>query len=153
MQFYDGDFARVRAIPRGEAARALLGVSSRLDTLTLDGLRASLDESLGSSIESSSSAASATRCGRALRLIEGGRERAPRTSKLHGRSGVAYLVLDDEDRIVQSPRRLHDELVHWLGHVLWDHLPAAKPLYGPSFDEARASGQPVEFTSSSMRDG
>jgi hypothetical protein len=28
--------------------------------------------------------------------------------------------------------------------VLWDHLPGAREIYGPCFDEARSSGQPVE---------
>ena len=55
-----------------------------------------------------------------------------------------YLVLDESDRIVSVSPRLHDDLGHWLGHVLWDYLPAAKEIYEPCFDEARASGQPVE---------
>ena len=55
-----------------------------------------------------------------------------------------YVVLDDHDRIVSVSPRLRDDLGHWLGHVLWDHVPAAKEICGPCFDEARASGQPVE---------
>ena len=69
---------------------------------------------------------------------------APAAAGLHGRATDTYLVLDDRDRIVSVSPRLHHDLVHWLGHVLWDHLPAAKEIYGPCFDEARASGQPVE---------
>jgi hypothetical protein len=63
---------------------------------------------------------------------------------LRGTAVDTYLVLDDHDRIVSVSPRLHDDLWRWLGHVLWDYLPAAKEVYGPCFDEARASGQPVE---------
>ncbi len=54
-----------------------------------------------------------------------------------------YIVLDDEDRIVHVSAPLHDALGRWLGHVLWDHLPGAREVYGPSFAEARATGEPV----------
>jgi hypothetical protein len=69
---------------------------------------------------------------------------APADVGLRGTAADTYLVLDDRDRIVSVSPRLHHDLVHWLGHVLWDHLPAAKEIYGPCFDEARASGKPVE---------
>ena len=69
---------------------------------------------------------------------------APADVVLRGTATDTYLVLDDRDRIVSVSPRLHHDLVHWLGHVLWDHLPAAKEIYGPCFDEARTSGQPVE---------
>jgi hypothetical protein len=69
---------------------------------------------------------------------------APADVRLRGTATDTYLVLDDRDRIVSVSPRLHHDLVHWLGHVLWDHLPAAKEIYGPCFDEARASGKPVE---------
>lgn len=55
-----------------------------------------------------------------------------------------YVVLDDVDRIVSVSPRLHDRFGHWMGHVLWDHLPAAREVCGPCFDEARESGEPVE---------
>jgi hypothetical protein len=62
------------------------------------------------------------------------------------RSGApdAYIVLDAEDRITHVSPHLHHDLGSWLGHVLWDHLPGAREVYGPCFDEARSSGQPVE---------
>lgn len=56
----------------------------------------------------------------------------------------AYVVLDDDDRITHVSAHLHDELGRWIGHVLWDHLPGAREVYGPCFDEARSSGRPVE---------
>ena len=69
---------------------------------------------------------------------------SPAAAALRGTAADTYLVLDDHDRIVSVSPRLHDDLGRWLGHVLWDHLPAAKEIYGPCFDEARASGQSVE---------
>jgi hypothetical protein len=56
----------------------------------------------------------------------------------------AYIVLDTDDRITHVSPHLHHDLGGWLGHVLWDHLPGAREIYEPSFDEARSSGQPVE---------
>ena len=58
-------------------------------------------------------------------------------------SSDAYIVLDDFDRITYVSSPLHDELARWIGHVLWDHLPRAREVYGPTFDEARSSGKPV----------
>jgi hypothetical protein len=69
---------------------------------------------------------------------------SPAVAALRGTAADTYLVLDDDDRIISVSPRLHDDLGRWLGHVLWDHLPAAREIYGPCFDEARASGQPVE---------
>ena len=53
-------------------------------------------------------------------------------------------MLDADDRITHVSPHLHHDLGSWLGHVLWDHLPGAREVYGPCFDEARSSGQPVE---------
>ncbi len=54
-----------------------------------------------------------------------------------------YVVLDDDDRIVHVSAPLHDRLAHRLGHVIWDHLPGARDVYGPHFDEARATNETV----------
>lgn len=54
-----------------------------------------------------------------------------------------YIVLDDDDRIVHVSASFHDTVGHWLGHVLWDHLPGATEVYGPHFDDARQSQEPV----------
>lgn len=66
-------------------------------------------------------------------------------STSEARSGAhhPYVVLDDEDRIIYVSGPLQESLGRWLGHVLWDHLPGAREVYEPSFDEARASGEPV----------
>jgi hypothetical protein len=62
------------------------------------------------------------------------------------RTSYAYVVLDDDDRIVHVSSALHRELGHWTGHVLWDHLPGAREVYGPCFAEARTSGSAAEAT-------
>ena len=61
----------------------------------------------------------------------------------HAASG-AYIVLDDDDRIIHVSAPLHDDLGHRAGHVLWDHLPGARKVYEPTFAEARSTGRPVE---------
>jgi len=58
---------------------------------------------------------------------------------------TAYVVLDRDDRVVQVGPDLHDQFAPFLGHVLWEHMPDAEPLYGPGFDEARRIGRTVEF--------
>jgi hypothetical protein len=57
-----------------------------------------------------------------------------------------YIVLDAENRIVRVGPALHAAMSPFLGHVLWERLPGAEPLYSPHFDEARRTGAPVEFT-------
>jgi hypothetical protein len=61
-------------------------------------------------------------------------------------ASYAYVVLDEQDRIVHVSTALHSELGHWAGHVLWDHLPGARDVYGPCFAEARTSGGAAEAT-------
>jgi hypothetical protein len=61
----------------------------------------------------------------------------------HSASG-AYVVLDDQDRIVHVSSKLHHELGRWIGHVLWNHLPGAREVYAPTLDDARDTGRPVE---------
>jgi hypothetical protein len=58
----------------------------------------------------------------------------------------AYFVLDESDRILHVSREFHDTRGRGVGHVLWDHLPRAREVYGPHFAEARATGRPVEAT-------
>ena len=69
---------------------------------------------------------------------------SPAVDALRHDAPAAYLVLDDEDRITHVSARLHDDFGRWISHVLWDHLPGARDVYGPTFDEARSSGCPVE---------
>jgi PAS domain-containing protein len=56
----------------------------------------------------------------------------------------AYVVLDDDDRIVYVSKPFHDTRGRGAGHVFWDHLPDARKIYGPHLAEARESGSPVE---------
>lgn len=69
---------------------------------------------------------------------------SPAVDALRHAAPHAYLVLDDHDRITHVSSQLHDDFGRWIGHVLWDLLPGARDVYGPTFDEARASGRPVE---------
>jgi hypothetical protein len=69
---------------------------------------------------------------------------SPAVDALRHAASDAYVVLDHEDRITHVSSPLHDDLGHWVGHVLWDHLPGARDVYGTTFDEARSSGGPVE---------
>ena len=69
---------------------------------------------------------------------------SPAVDALRHDAPDAYLVLDEEDRITHVSARLHDDFGRWISHVLWDHLPGARDVYGPTFDEARSSGRPVE---------
>ncbi len=61
----------------------------------------------------------------------------------HTATPDAYIVLDDDDRIVHVSDCLRDALAHWRGHILWDHLPSARDVYGPLVDEARTSAAPA----------
>ena len=56
----------------------------------------------------------------------------------------AYVVLDDDDRIVFVSKPFHDTRGRGAGHVFWDHLPDARKVYGPHLAEARETGRPVE---------
>jgi hypothetical protein len=58
---------------------------------------------------------------------------------------AAYVVLDANDRVIQVGEGLRDQLSPFLGHVLWEHIPDAEPLFGPGFDKARETGDEVEF--------
>ena len=72
LQFHNGNLARVRAIPRGEDRLELYWeVISRLDTLTLDGLAQTLDESL-ELLDKSRSSMDRDEVRGALRVIRGG---------------------------------------------------------------------------------
>jgi hypothetical protein len=55
------------------------------------------------------------------------------------------VVLDANDRVIQVGEGIRDQLAPFLGHVLWEHMPDAEPLFGPGFDEARRRGAEVEF--------
>jgi hypothetical protein len=68
----------------------------------------------------------------------------PEVDVLRHTASGAYVVLDDQDRIVHVSSKLHDELGRWIGHLLWEHLPGAHEVYAPTLDDARETGLPVE---------
>jgi hypothetical protein len=73
VQFYDGNVARIRAVPDGEGRLELYWEAlARLDTLTLGGLVDSLDRSL-ELLHDRSVGLDRREARRALRVIEGGR--------------------------------------------------------------------------------
>jgi hypothetical protein len=61
-------------------------------------------------------------------------------------AGDDYVLLDAEDRIVRVGPALDAAMGPFVGHPLWERLPGAQPLYGPHFEEARRTGETVEFT-------
>ena len=72
VQFYDGNVARVRAVPRDDGTLALHWEHlSRLDTLTLASLADTLEESL-ELLDDQGSESQRDTARRALRLIQGG---------------------------------------------------------------------------------
>ena len=72
VQFYDGNVARVRAVPRGDGTLALHWEHlARLDTLTLGSLADTLEESL-ELLDAQGWESQKDTMRRALRLIEGG---------------------------------------------------------------------------------
>jgi len=56
----------------------------------------------------------------------------------------AYVVLDDDDRVIHLSPPFHDTRGRGVGHTFWDHLPEAREIYGPHLTEARETGRPVE---------
>jgi hypothetical protein len=59
-------------------------------------------------------------------------------------ASATYLVLDDDDRIVYVSPTLRHGFGTWVGHVVWEHLPGARDVYGPCFEEARDSARAAE---------
>jgi hypothetical protein len=72
VQFYDGQFGRVRAVPRGARLLIFWEMLHRLDLLTLDGLRTTLAEATAT-IEESEALLRRSRVRSSLRVVEGGR--------------------------------------------------------------------------------
>lgn len=55
------------------------------------------------------------------------------------------LVLDEDDRIVEVGPAAEAGFGPLVGRNLWECFPGAKPLYGPYYERARQTGEPVEF--------
>ncbi len=73
VQFYDGRVARVRAVPRSDGHLELCwDILARLDTLTLDGLTQTLDDSLDA-LDDEQGGMDRIARRQSLHVIEGGR--------------------------------------------------------------------------------
>ncbi len=56
-----------------------------------------------------------------------------------------FVVLDEVDRIVGVGPHAESQFGPLLGSILWECFPGSKPLFKPYYDNARRSGEPVEF--------
>jgi hypothetical protein len=54
------------------------------------------------------------------------------------------FVIDETDRIVQVGDEMPGGMEPFLGHPLWEYLPHGQAVFGPLFEEARATGSEVE---------
>lgn len=54
------------------------------------------------------------------------------------------FVIDEGDRIVQVGDDEPGGMEPFLGHLLWEYLPHGQAVFGPYFEEARATGAEVE---------
>lgn len=54
------------------------------------------------------------------------------------------FVIDETDRIVQVGDEMPGGMEPFLGHPLWEYLPHGQAVFGPYFEEARATGTEVE---------
>ena len=57
-----------------------------------------------------------------------------------------YYILDAEDRITRVAGATRPSLGPFVGHSIWEASPQAEHLFAPHFEEARATGEEVEFT-------
>ena len=72
VQFYDGDLGHIRAVPEGSLLLLFWELLHRVDILTLEGLRASLDQAMAL-IEEFEAQLRRDRVKSTLRVVEGGR--------------------------------------------------------------------------------
>jgi hypothetical protein len=54
------------------------------------------------------------------------------------------FVIDETDRIVQVGDEMPGGMEPFLGHPLWEYLPHGHAVFGPLFEEARATADEVE---------
>jgi len=58
---------------------------------------------------------------------------------------AAFVVLDAGDRIVGVGPHAESQFGPLVGSVMWDCFPGAEPLFKPYYDQARRSGECIEF--------
>ena len=56
-----------------------------------------------------------------------------------------FVMLDPADRIVEVGPHAESQFGPLMGSLIWDAFPGAKALFKPYYDEARATGEPVDF--------
>jgi hypothetical protein len=56
-----------------------------------------------------------------------------------------FVVLDDEDRIVEVGSAAESQFAPLVGAVVWECFPGSEPLFKPYYDAARRTGEPVEL--------
>jgi hypothetical protein len=56
-----------------------------------------------------------------------------------------FVVIDREDRIVGVGPHAESQFGPLLGSVMWECFPGAEQLFKPYYDQARRSGETVEF--------
>lgn len=56
-----------------------------------------------------------------------------------------FVILDSADRIVGVGPHAESQFGPLVGSLLWDCFPGAEPLFKPYYDQARSTGETVEF--------
>ena len=56
-----------------------------------------------------------------------------------------FVMLDPADRIVEVGPHAESQFGPLVGSLIWDAFPGAKPLFKPYYDEARLTGETVDF--------
>ena len=56
-----------------------------------------------------------------------------------------FVMLDPADRIVEVGPHAESQFGPLAGSLIWDAFPGAKPLFKPYYDEARLTGETVDF--------
>ena len=59
--------------------------------------------------------------------------------------GNWWIVLDEEDRIVDVSEDVEPVFGPLLGESLWEHFPTARPVFAPYCEQARRTGEAVEL--------
>lgn len=56
-----------------------------------------------------------------------------------------FVMLDPADRIVEVGPHAESQFGPLVGSLIWDAFPGARPLFKPYYDEARRTGETVDF--------
>ena len=56
-----------------------------------------------------------------------------------------YFTVSSEDVITHVSPPLRGQLGRYVGHSIWMRMPQSQAVFGPYFEEARATGREIEF--------